>query len=174
MADNVTAPGTGSVLAFDDISGVLYARTKVSVGPDGSATDLAFGRGAAAASLPVVLSTEDVTLFTSGMTVGLSASALAALETINTIVLSGDNIATSQVSVAATATLIAALRSGRRSITVEQLGTTAVYLGGSGVTTANGVLLAGTVGSSVTMNFTGALYGITASGTQTVAEFEIY
>lgn len=79
-----------------------------------------------------------------------------------------------QVSVGATATLIAALRSGRNSITVENTGTTAIYLGGSGVTTSTGVLLPGVLGASITLNYSGALYGITTTGSQTVSEYELY
>lgn len=40
MADNVTAPGTGTVFASDDIGGVHYQRVKPVVGADGSATDV--------------------------------------------------------------------------------------------------------------------------------------
>lgn len=41
MADNITAtPGTGLTLATDDIGGVHYPRTKLSIGDDGSAADV--------------------------------------------------------------------------------------------------------------------------------------
>lgn len=40
MADNITAPASGSVLATDDIGGVHYPRTKISVGADGAASDV--------------------------------------------------------------------------------------------------------------------------------------
>lgn len=40
MADNLTAPAAGASLATDDIGGVHYPRTKISIGADGSATDL--------------------------------------------------------------------------------------------------------------------------------------
>jgi len=36
MAENVTVPGTGETLAFDDISGVKFARTKLTLGADGT------------------------------------------------------------------------------------------------------------------------------------------
>lgn len=49
MADNITAPGAGSVLATDDIGGVQYPRSKVVHGADGTATD-----ASEAAPLPVV------------------------------------------------------------------------------------------------------------------------
>jgi hypothetical protein len=41
MADNVGyTPGSGAVVAADDIGGVLYQRMKLSVGGDGIATDV--------------------------------------------------------------------------------------------------------------------------------------
>jgi len=43
MADNITAPGAGSVLAFDDVAGVFYPRTKLAFGADGSASDVTTG-----------------------------------------------------------------------------------------------------------------------------------
>lgn len=49
MSDNITAPiAGGTILAADDVSGVLYPRTKVSFGLDGSAVDVS-----AAAPLPI-------------------------------------------------------------------------------------------------------------------------
>lgn len=38
MADNVTLPGTGAVVASDDVSGVQYQIIKIAIGSDGSAT----------------------------------------------------------------------------------------------------------------------------------------
>ena len=40
MADNVTAPVSTGVFATDDIGGVHYPRTKLSVGADGAASDV--------------------------------------------------------------------------------------------------------------------------------------
>lgn len=40
MADNITAPATGTVLSTDEIAGVHYPRTKIAFGADGSATDV--------------------------------------------------------------------------------------------------------------------------------------
>jgi hypothetical protein len=41
MADNVGyTPGAGATVAADDIGGVLHQRVKISVGEDGSATDV--------------------------------------------------------------------------------------------------------------------------------------
>jgi hypothetical protein len=39
VADNITAPGTGQVLATDEIGGVNFPRSKVSWGVDGAAVD---------------------------------------------------------------------------------------------------------------------------------------
>jgi len=55
MADNVTLPGTGAVVAADEVGGAVYQRVKVAVGADGAAADLAPGQAAMAASLPVVI-----------------------------------------------------------------------------------------------------------------------
>lgn len=89
------------------------------------------------------------------------------------------NLATNQVSVGATATLISAARigapgTGRVALTVVNTSTAPVYLGGSGVTTTTGTLLPGILGASVTINTQAAVYGITASGSETVSEFETY
>lgn len=41
MADNITVTqGTGTTMATDDVSGVQYPRIKISIGADGSATDV--------------------------------------------------------------------------------------------------------------------------------------
>ena len=48
MADNTTLPGTGDVIASDDIGGVKHQRVKVEFGGDGVATDVS-----AATPLPV-------------------------------------------------------------------------------------------------------------------------
>jgi len=53
MADNIAVtPGTGATIAADDISGVLYPRSKVAWGADGAAVD-----ASAANPLPVVVTT---------------------------------------------------------------------------------------------------------------------
>ena len=61
MADNVAiTAGSGTTIAADDISGVLHQRVKVSVGADGSATDMTAGAGAVAAGTPrVTLASDD-------------------------------------------------------------------------------------------------------------------
>ncbi len=81
-----------------------------------------------------------------------------------------DTITTGQVAVGTSATLIAAAAPGARSsITITNTAATAVYLGGSGVTTATGLLLPATIGASVTLNFSGALYGVVTTGSVTVS-----
>lgn len=87
---------------------------------------------------------------------------------------SPQNLATAQVTVGTSATLLAALRSGRNAITVENAATTAVYIGGIGVTIANGFLLPGVVGASITIPFQGALYGIVAASTEVVTILETF
>lgn len=52
MSDNMNVtPGTGAVIAADDIGGVLHQRVKMSLGADGVATDALGGAGAVAAGV---------------------------------------------------------------------------------------------------------------------------
>lgn len=85
-----------------------------------------------------------------------------------------ENIATGQTTVGATATLIAVARVGRYSITVENSGTTDLFVGDAQVTAGTGVLLPGVVGASITLNFSGALFAIAGSGSQAVSFYELY
>jgi hypothetical protein len=84
------------------------------------------------------------------------------------------NVSTAQVTVVTTATLVAASRSGRQTVTIENTGTTAFYVGGAGVTAATGFLVPGVLGASLTLSVTGAIYAITASGSAAVSEYETY
>ncbi len=84
------------------------------------------------------------------------------------------NLATSQVTANSTATQLAAARPTRGAITVQNLGTTPVYVGPAGVTAANGLLLPGVVGATVTIPTTAAVFGIASTGTQPVAVLETY
>lgn len=84
------------------------------------------------------------------------------------------NIATDQVSVTTSSASLVASRATRRSVTIVNHGTTAVYLKGGTVTTSNGVLLPGVIGAAITFNTTSAIHGIVASGTQTVSYVEEY
>ena len=84
------------------------------------------------------------------------------------------NIATGQVAPTTSATLIANARTGRQSIAIVQNGTTPVYLGTSGVTSSTGILLTGTLGAAISLDYQGAIYAITASGTGSISFVETY
>jgi hypothetical protein len=86
----------------------------------------------------------------------------------------GNTIATAQVSIADSATQIVPARTSRRSVIIVNHGTTDVFLGNSGVTIANGLLLTGTPGVSIALQTTAAVYGIVAAGTQTISYQEDY
>lgn len=45
MADNVTLPGTGGIIASDDVGGAQYQRVKVALGADGAGADGHGGAG---------------------------------------------------------------------------------------------------------------------------------
>jgi len=85
------------------------------------------------------------------------------------------NLATAQVSVGASATQVVASRSGRSLLSVENTSTTDVYCGPANtVTTANGLLLPGTKGSSFNVAYTAAMWCITASGSATLTAAETF
>lgn len=94
--------------------------------------------------------------------------------TVTTSSVGTSNFSTGQVSLASTATQIVSSRSTRRSITIVNLSTTDMYIGGSGVTTSTGQLLLGTKGAAITMEVVGAIYGIVATGTPSVSFEEEY
>jgi hypothetical protein len=60
MADNVPiTAGTGTDVATDDVASVHYQKVKVAIGADGAVDGLLdFGQGAMAASLPVVIASD--------------------------------------------------------------------------------------------------------------------
>lgn len=89
-----------------------------------------------------------------------------------------DNMATGQnassLSPAAGAQIVPA-RSGRRSVTITNVtGTQPVYLGTSGVTTTSGLFLAGTVGASVTIPTTAAVFATSPTAAQTLSYIETF
>lgn len=85
------------------------------------------------------------------------------------------NIATAQVSVGATATLVAAFRGTRANVTIQNHGATAMYCSaGTGVLTTTGFRLPGVDGASITIPTSSAVYCITAAGSQTVSVLESY
>lgn len=105
----------------------------------------------------------------------MDGSGNAVVPTGGTITATGANtIASGQVSVANTSTSIAAARATRRAIAVINHGTTDVFVGVTGLTTGNGALLKGVAGSSITLYTSAAVFGIVASGTQTVSFIEEY
>lgn len=70
MADNVAiTPGTGATVAADDIGGILHQRVKISVGADGSATDVS-----SAAPMPTI----ETNVVTSGTVTALASAATSA------------------------------------------------------------------------------------------------
>ncbi len=81
MADNVTSPiGNGVLFASDDVGGIQYPRTKMSIGADGSATDVS-----SANPLPIIVGALPAGTNRSGsITTGGIAQQLAALNTART------------------------------------------------------------------------------------------
>lgn len=85
----------------------------------------------------------------------------------------GASLATGQVSVTTSSTLVAAARSGRGKITVSIGAANTCAFGNTGVTTTTGFPLAPTVGASLTLDTSAALYAV-CSATTTVSFIEQY
>lgn len=83
----------------------------------------------------------------------------------------GTTLATAEVSVTTTATVIAAANNGRQSLLIKNIGAATVYIGPSGVTTATGYPL--DAGEVLELSGqTGAVYGRVAAGTNLVRTLE--
>lgn len=84
------------------------------------------------------------------------------------------NQAASSISPAA-ATQIVAARTGRQSVIITNItGTQPVYLGASGVTASTGLFLAGSVGASVTIVTSAAIFATSPTAAQTLSYLENY
>lgn len=85
---------------------------------------------------------------------------------------------TAQVSVGTSATLILPANPKRRSVVITQItGTQIAYIGTGptpAITTGTGAYLGATAGNSLTMTSQDAIYGIAATGAQTVSYLEEY
>lgn len=114
---------------------------------------------------------------TNGIPNALKVNANGSLNISNTPVTSG-TLTASQVTVPATAngTAILAANTSRLGATISNPGPSTVYIqqGATGVTTSNGfAILSGCSYNIDEPLYTGAIYGIVASGTQVVTVVEI-
>lgn len=85
----------------------------------------------------------------------------------------GSSLATAQVSVGTTSTLIAAARTGRQKITVTLGAANDCFFGATGVTSTTGFRVKGVDGASLTLDTAAALYGV-CTATTTVGEVELF
>lgn len=83
----------------------------------------------------------------------------------------GGTLATGQVAVTTTSTLVAAARAGRQQITLSPTSSVVYYVGATGVTTATGVYVA--AGASITLETAAAVYAVGASNV-TISFVELY
>jgi hypothetical protein len=82
---------------------------------------------------------------------------------------------TTQATVTTTAAVIVAARRGRDSVTLQNHGTTDVFIGATDdVTTLTGFLLPGTKGASITVPATTDIYGIVGAGTQVISVLDTF
>lgn len=83
----------------------------------------------------------------------------------------GTVIAHGSASVTTTAAQVLALATGRRSVTIQNLGTDYIYIGATGITANNGLRLAAGQTVVIDKSPTAAIFAIAASGTQAVSYF---
>jgi hypothetical protein len=168
MPDNISITGvaSGRTIATDDIGGVHYQRTKTSIGADGSATDLAFGQGTMAASLPVAIASNQTAVPVSGPATNteLRATPLPVDQAM------AGTVAVARATITTSSTQIVAARAGRHRLIVKNTGANPIFIGPTGVTTANGWSLA--AGQTLEMETTAALFGVVAASTETAATIE--
>ena len=83
----------------------------------------------------------------------------------------GTVIAHGSASVTTTAAQVLALATGRRSATIQNLGTDYIYIGATGITANNGLRLAPGQTAVIDKSPVAAIFAIAASGTQAVSYF---
>lgn len=160
MADNITTPAIGTVLATDDIGGVHWPYTKIAFGAADAAVPVADANGA---RLPVLIGGA-LPAFAATPTFALDAPSLAALETVSitgSVAVTGTfwqdtqpvsaaslplpTGASTEATLAALSAKFAALESGRAPVAVQTVArTTRLYDVANGIRPA----VAATTGNS--------------------------
>lgn len=112
-----------------------------------------------------------------GISVRVTPQQIANLMVLSTVPVGASSFATSQVGVGITQIQIVPPRigpqgTGRVDVTFYNYGTAVVYVGPNGLTTGNGLPVG--PGSSVTLGTTAAVYGLSSTGTQTIAAVETF
>ena len=79
-------------------------------------------------------------------------------------------VSTGQATCTGAADQLVAARASRVSVVLVNRSSTAAYIGGSGVTTATGIVL--NENDTLTLDTVAAIYGATASGTATIHYIE--
>ena len=146
MADNITAPATGSVLATDDINGVHYLRAKIALGADGAAADTVGGAGAVAPGVQrVTLASDDPAVAALQTLVGTEYETVAASSTnqpLGSTGAAGDLLASLLVIPASTSPGAVQIKDGAD-------GAITVFAGGTPVINADGTVNAAFTGGMV-------------------------
>lgn len=89
------------------------------------------------------------------------------------VITNSDELTATQVTVATTATLLAAANPNRKFIEINNVGAASVFIGGSGVTTTTGhAIQTATKHQQSGSVSTAAIYGIVASSTNVVTVLE--
>jgi hypothetical protein len=176
MADNVTVtPGSGATVSADDVGGVLYQRIKIDAGGDGVAVPVVAGQRARAASLPVVLATEDLAALASQATLAQVLAALASVAVTGP--LTDTQLRATAVPVSGSITVGAAIPAGTNNIgDVDVLTLPSVNLSADAIQGQLGsieITLSGTPGTVTTFTFPDTAQGFNLYPRSNPARFAI-
>lgn len=170
VATSVTQPVSGTVIANQGTTPWTISGSVTNTPPANQSVNLTQVGGAAisegqkpsATSIPVVIASDQSALPVTG----------TFFQAVQPITRVGATLNTNQISVGSTSTLILAANANRKRLVLINMGTTNVFIGNIGVTIGTGQLLLGIAGYIIPLYFTGAVYGIVGTGTQTIAYLE--
>ncbi len=155
MVDNtiLNVGSGGDTIATDDIGGVKYEIVKAAFG---------------------ALDTATLVTSSTGLPVGDAGGSLTVDAPIGTPVFIRKTAATFTTGQQAltTATQIVATNANRSRVTLVNTGTVDTYIGSSGVTTGNGILLVGIKGAMMVLYHDDAIYGVTSGASSTISYME--
>ena len=169
-ANTGNIPAQGQALAAASLPVVLTALQVTALTPPAAITNYAEETGGNLATIAGAVSSskmQDNIAQLAGTAIAVNAGTSSA-GTARVTQASAAVLNVGQISVGATATLILAANANRIRLIVTVQGATAIYYGGSGVTTSTGDGIPAIAGFPWSTRFEGAVYGIVASGSVTV------
>jgi len=113
---------------------------------------------------------------TTNVILDAAQAAVGPPEVVREVIIEGSaaNLITSQVSVTGSVALIYTPQASSIGVMITNLGSTDVWIGGSGVTPSTGQLLPGVRGAAISLPTIAPIYAVTGGASQSVCITEIY